>query len=178
MTTKIQRRRNRKQVNKKSTRKNIKNVSLRCLTYLWQEKVFGVVLHQGVSPHIHSDVDLLALLSVGAVQLVHTRDCVSTAHHWTCERTLTRGARPILTTGVHRTLSIIIRNAALKKYTFFFIHRALWCYRQTGEEAIEVRVMDKSRSNQSFKSSSTIFILNLTLSRDRNIKSILLGLLL
>lgn len=85
-----------------------------CLTYLWQVKAFKVFLHQEVvGLHVDSDEDLLALLSVGAVLLVHAQDTPSADVHRTAEVTPTWRACPMLTAGIHRTLDVVVvRNAA------------------------------------------------------------------
>lgn len=86
------------------------------LTYVWQEKVFGVVLHQELlSLHKQTDVDPFALLSVGTVLIIKAGDPASAVVHWTSDLTLTWGARPVQTTGVHRAVGffiIITRGAA------------------------------------------------------------------
>lgn len=91
-----------------------KNVYMtqKCLTYVWQEKASGVVLHKEVlSAHIDSDEDRLALLRVGAVLLVHARDPVSAVIYWAGEGTLTRRTCPVVSTGIHRALSdTVVRN--------------------------------------------------------------------
>lgn len=53
-----------------------------CLTYLGQEEARRVVLHQeGLGAHVDSDVDLLALFSVGAVLLIDAQDLTPAVIH-------------------------------------------------------------------------------------------------
>lgn len=98
----------------------------RCLTYIWQEKLFGVVLHQEVlCLHIDSDEDRLAFFSVGAVLLVRAQDPVTAVVHSTEKIALTWGACPIPTAGVYRTLSVnVVRKPAKKSKKIYkcFIH--------------------------------------------------------
>lgn len=96
----------------------------RCRTYIWQEKLFGVVLHQKVlCLHIDSDDDRLALFSVGAVLFVRAQDPVTAVVHSTEKIALTWGACPTPTAGVYRTLSVnVVRKPAeksRKKYKCF-----------------------------------------------------------
>lgn len=61
-----------------------------CLTYLGQEEARRVVLHQeGLGAHVDSDMDLLALFSVGAVLFVDAQDLMAAVTHRAEEASLT-----------------------------------------------------------------------------------------
>lgn len=83
-------------------------------TYVWQEEVPGIVLHQEVfGAHVDGDLDGLALLSVRAVLLNPAPDPAVAVVHWARDLAPTRGAGPVSPTGIHWAdrKAVILRSA-------------------------------------------------------------------